>query len=121
MVKVDSKYYEFIDAMLRDIRREMDRIYWNKHQREMDSPFDNSGAPEYSNDTFKVRSYDWDMDGEKNEQLPNFEYKSFKLWWYKYQGRGTYAVADEEVTPEFIYQMYIDCIKALENTEEHYE
>lgn len=121
MKQVDSKYYEFIDAVLRDIRRELDRLYWNKNQKQMDSPFDNTGAPEYSNDTFKVRSYDWDMAEESEDSPPNFEYKTLKLWWYKYQGRGTYVVADEDVTPEFIYQMYTDCMKALKDSEEDYE
>lgn len=115
-IVVDSKYYEFLDAVLRDIRRELDRLYWNEHQIEMDSPFDNTGN-EYSNDTFTVRAYDWDADIENVQSLPNFEYKNLKVWWYKYQGRGTYAKCEEEVTPAYIYQMYTDCMEALAKLE----
>lgn len=115
-MRVDSKYLSFLDAILYSIRKELDRLYWNKHQREMVSPFDNSGAPEFSNGTFTVRSYNWDTEDEESK-LPNFEYKSLKVWWYKYQGRGTCASADVKVNPNFIYQMYTDCMKSLASLE----
>ncbi len=74
-------------AMLDKIRKELDRHYWNANQKEMDSPFDNSGAPEYKNDYFAVRSYYWG-DNEDIAALPNFETKYVKAWWYKHSNRG---------------------------------
>lgn len=38
-------------------------------------------------DKFIVRPYYWG-DDEDQEDLPNFEYKDIKIWWYKYPLRS---------------------------------
>ena len=43
------------------IKNELDRLYWNKNQKEMDSPFENTGET-YKNKTFKVCAYKWNED-----------------------------------------------------------
>lgn len=55
MVRLDRKYIHLIRAVLDKIRKELDRLYWNKYQEEMDNPFDNTGG-EYVNSTFQVHS-----------------------------------------------------------------
>lgn len=111
-VKTDM---DFIATLLRGIESELMRLYFNKYQKEMDSPFGNYGpSAVYENDTFKVSAYDWDVDGQVK---PNFEYKveerEFKLWWYKYLGRGMHALCVADADAEFLYQMYRDCIQSL--------
>lgn len=104
---------DFVTTLLRGIERELSRLYWNKYQQELsgNSPFENNGpSAVYENDTFRAMAYDWN---EENDGDPNFEYKGFRLWWYKYLGRGMYAISLEKADPEFLYQMYKDCILSL--------
>lgn len=56
-----------VRAMLDFIRKELDRHYWNQNQKEMISPFDNTGE-EYSNDYMTVMP-EWKMRAKvmKNE------------------------------------------------------
>ena len=113
MYEVDYKYMDFLESVFLGIRAELDRLYWNKNQEEMVSPFDNTGES-YSNPTFTIRAYDWNLDGEdENEIPPNFEYKGFKLWWYKHIGRGMTAKCDEIVDAEYIFNMHNECKEAL--------
>lgn len=112
--EVDKKYMGFINALFLGIRRELERLYWNKNQKEMVSPFDNTGNATYTNPTFSISAYNWGTeDNELEDTKPNFQYKGFSLWWYKYAGRGMYARCDVPVDPEYLYQMYTDCIESL--------
>ena len=102
-----------IESVLDKIENEMERLYWNKNQKEMpSSPFQNTGG-EYENDTFKVRAYNWD----DNEE-PNFEYKDLKIWWYKHSHRGLYWEYNHEKNtlppPYFLEDMLLDCIESIE-------
>lgn len=103
---------ELIKAVLNRIRDELERQYWNKYQKDMASPFFNVGAI-YSNNTFTVRSYDWN-----GNYQPNFEYKDFKVWWYKHSNRGiNWKYQNKEngmVSSEFLAQMIIDCFEAID-------
>lgn len=85
-VELSHQYEYAIRAVLNMIRSELDRMYWNANQKEMTSPFDNSGAPVFATDTFTVRSYNWD-----SNDAPNFETDKLKVWWYKHSNRGIYA------------------------------
>lgn len=104
-----------LEAALLRIKDEMDRLYWNKNQFEMNSPFDNTGE-EYSDDTFSVRAYCWDEDSE-NAALPNFVYKELECSWYKHSTRGfswRYKGEREAYVPaEFLEQMLEDCYKSM--------
>lgn len=75
---------ELIKAILDRIKMELDRCYWNKNQKEMNSPFENTGEF-YSNDFFTVRAYSWN---EEDNQKPNFESGLLTCWWYKHSHRG---------------------------------
>lgn len=106
---------DLIVAILEYIEKEMARQYWNAHQKEIDSPFRNTGAT-FSNDVFTVRAYNWD-----GNYKPNFEYKGLKIYWYKYLGRGIELnyddinYDDKGVTLEFLIKMLKDCKESLDN------
>lgn len=72
-----------ISSMLDKIEKELNIQYWNKNQKELISPFKNTGT-NFETDFFKVRAYNWDFD---SENLPNFETEFLKVWWYKHSNR----------------------------------
>lgn len=101
-----------IMSVLAELETQMKRLYWNKNQKEMQSPFENTGA-EYANDTFYVRAYNWgDDDGGCN-----FKYKDLSIWWYKHFRRGlewTYmGKRNVPIPSEFLAEMLDDCIISL--------
>lgn len=73
---------QLIIAVLDRIKSELDRCYWNKNQKEMSSPFENTGET-YSNKFFTVKAYNWEDNTE-----PNFESEFLSCWWYKHSRRG---------------------------------
>lgn len=75
---------ELIKAVLDRIDMELSRCYWNKNQKTLNSPFQNTGET-YSNYLFTVRAYNWN---DEDENIPNFESKFLKCWWYKHSHRG---------------------------------
>lgn len=81
-------------AMLDYIRKELDRLYWNKNQKEMVSPFDNTGAEPYSNSYMTIRSYNWN-----GNDKPNFETENMKVSWYKHSNRGVVVSFKEGLDP----------------------
>jgi len=109
-VRADSKWDTLMNAVLRKIRSELDRLYWNKYQREMHSPFDNTGA-EYSNESFSVRAYNWNDD---DEELPNFEWGPIRVYWYKREGRGNIVYTKIGYDDPAIYGLMLEkCLDAL--------
>lgn len=116
-------------AALRDISREWERVMWNRWQRTIDNPFDNTGAL-WVCDTFEVRAYSWaecscdafDEDEEWSSekctcgykpQTYNFKYKDIEVSWYKYLGRG--MSQNRSTTPSEIAEMLESCLEALKN------
>ena len=110
MIKaLDEADLILVEACLDKIKEEMKRLTWNKFQKNIETPFDNSGQ-EYVNSVFAVRSYDWNGANE----MPNFEYKSLQINWYKYCGRGMYGVIDDaDYNIGFFKTMIADCISSL--------
>ena len=98
-------------AILDYIRKEMDRLYWNKYQEEMNSPFDNTGAA-YSNDTFSVMAYYWGDDDDLIQQ-PNFKYKDIEIRWYKHSNRGMSVTTQHPISYEDLVIMVNDCVESL--------
>lgn len=98
---------DLITAMLFYIRRELDRCYWNKYQKSMISPFDNTGK-KYTNEYFTVRAYDWN-----GNYLPNFECGGLKIFWYKYCGRGIYVIPSDNFSILQLPTILYDCKKAI--------
>lgn len=73
-------------AALREIENQYDRVFWNITQKEVHSPFGNTGE-RFSCDVFEVQAYEWNED---DEQLYNFKWNDIEIRWYKYLGRGMY-------------------------------
>lgn len=109
MDKIKYRYDDarFIMAALNQIKTELDRVYFNKYQKEMPSPFENTGVS-YDNNVFSVHAYDWD-----DNERPNFIYKDLKVWWYKHVDRGTYAECGHKLTAEDVNQMIIECCTSI--------
>ena len=105
-----------IQAVLDRIQSEMERLLYNKYQRVIDTPFSNSGN-QYSNRVFAVRAYCWN-DDEDECKKPNFEYKDFACWWYKYSHRGLnwkYKNIDNGIVPsDFLAEMLEDCCRSMD-------
>ena len=108
-----------LQAVLDRLESEMERLYWNKNQKEMLSPFRNTGEM-YKNDTFKIRAYRWDDDKEEDAEFNdgNFVYGDLTVWWYKHIDRGLEYTLGREwnkgLTLEFLEQMLEDCIESLQ-------
>lgn len=103
----EYKVSEVLKAAILMISRELKRVMWNIHQKELDSPFENTGAS-WECDTFAVEAYSWD---DKYEQPYNFKYKDIEVSWYKYFGRG--MSVNRNVTPDEVSTMLNDCLDAL--------
>ena len=73
-------------ATLNFIEKELERVYWNSHQKSMpDNPFSNTGG-DLKTENITIRAYNW----EQNDK-PNFETDNIQIWWYKHSNRGVYA------------------------------
>ena len=115
MKHLPEKYIPILKAALNSIRKEIDRCYWNANQKEMTSPFDNTGAPDFSTDYFTVRSYNW---GEEEVQKPNFETNTINVYWYKHSNRGVSATINSERTDyaELIAEMLNQSLEGILDT-----
>lgn len=101
----------YVTALLKDLDDEIARLYWNKNQKEWNSPLFNTGT-RYKNDTFELKAYDWDAEDNKDaENYYNFKYKDFKIYWYKHVGRGSFV--NKQITPEEMIYIYDDCLNSL--------
>ena len=60
----------------------------------------------------KIRAFDW---SEPEEYEPNFEWRDYKVEWYKYLGRG--MTANRPIKPDEIAEMLEDCLKAIRKLE----
>ena len=99
---------QILEACLLAISYEYERVTWNATQKEVVSPFDNTGGETYDNKVFSVHSYSWTDD----DQPYNFKYKDIEVRWYKYLGRGMRL--NREVTLEEIEELLINCLESLE-------
>lgn len=77
---------------------------------------------DYENDTFQMSRYCWCENedcGKCDGSIPNFHHKpsGFKIWWYKYIGRGLrLEYGEPDITPIKIIEIFYDCIKSLSVT-----
>lgn len=111
MIEIKGKYTAVVIACLDQIRKEMDRLYWNRYQIEMDSPFENTGNT-YRNDVFQVKAYYWGNNGEMIKG-PNFSYRGLEVRWYKHLHRDSYILCDKEITLDFLAEMIDECINSM--------
>ena len=117
-IEVDiSRHENLVKAVLNEVRKELDREYWNVNQKEMVSPFDNSGTTDFSTDYFTIRSYNWDENIK-----PNFETKEVKIWWYKHSNRGLYVKVNNS-DAEFPLECVLNSVlnKSIKSINKHFK
>lgn len=103
---------ELAESAIRTISDELQRVYWNNNQKELPDPTSNTGEVFDELDTFKIRAFDW---SDPEEYEPNFQWRDYKVNWYKYLGRGT--TANRPITPNEIAEMLDECLKAIRQWE----
>ena len=109
----EFKCPEFIEAGLRHLANEIERIEWNNKQEEYEAPISNNGG-EYKTDTFEMRAYYWGED-EKLAALPNFKCGSFELRWYKYCGRG--MSMNKKIDANEFFEIINKCLESVRKLE----
>ena len=113
-----EKERHVVVAVLDAIDRELRRCYWNANQKEMESPFDNTGTS-YKNRAFSVRAYDWISDNGDNFVYPAHD---LHVDWYKRLHRGVYVEVADDWTMDMLADMLDDCVAAIrEDFEEEYD
>lgn len=105
---------QVVVAVLRAIEEELLRCYWNKNNKEMESPFCNTGNS-YTCDVFSVRAYSWDNDNGKNFVYADRHLLQSSLIaeWYKHLGRGDYVEVPENWKMEYLADMLKRCKDAI--------
>ena len=99
------------DAALSFLREELDRVMWNREQREYASPFSNT-ANRFECPAFTVEAYSWGDDA----QPFNFKWGGVEIGWYKYLGRGMSANVD--LTADMAVSMLDECLAAVRALDE---
>lgn len=80
---------DWVDALVRDLLDEIDRVFWNQHQREWDRHED----PKIPGVEF--RPYYWG-DDEVEAARPNLAHAGIEVRWYKHPMRGSSLNVDAE-------------------------
>ena len=106
---------EILEAALRMLALELDRVMSNITQELYDNPFQNSGGS-YRNEVFEATAYDW-SDG--SPQWYNFAWRDLRVCWYKYLGRG--MTANMDVTPEMASACLSECLASLRRIEDEHD
>ena len=97
----------WIVALLNELNNQLNRVMWNIHQEEYQSPFENT-ANSFKNDVFEVQAYNWD---DEVHQLYNFKCDDIEISWYKYLGRDT--TINGEYEPQKIIDMFNKCLQSI--------
>jgi len=83
----------FVEALLSYIREEVQRIYWNINQKEL-----NLETDEWVEKEFAFRPYDWNFDVEsekRDSQVSNIEFDGVKINFYKHFWRSMTSNIDK--------------------------
>jgi hypothetical protein len=101
-----------LTAALNEIRDELDRVLWNRHQRDDGSPFLNTGA-RFECAVFQVHAYDWAAADDPDHLQPwNFRWKDVMVRWYKHFRRG--ASVNRALAPGEVEVLLEDCLATLD-------
>ena len=92
-----------VEAFLAYILVEIERVFWNKNQKEWDRYED----PKIPN--IEYRPYYWGEDEEMAK--PNFKFEDVEIRWYKYPGRG--MSVNKEMTDKEWHQWRYRCIDTI--------
>lgn len=113
----ETKNPELVIASIRYLVEKIEWVMWNICQDDYDAPIYNNGS-QFCIPEFKLRAYDWGFEqDESNPTLPepNFEWRDYKLWWYKHLGRGMYS--NREISCDELQEMLRECQTAVEKLE----
>ncbi len=95
---------EYVAAYLDYIYYEIDRVYWNRFQKEREEHWN----PEIKE--IEHREYYWG-DEKKEAEKPNFKFKDVEIRWYKHKGRG--MSCNKELTTDEWKDWFNDCLKII--------
>lgn len=98
----------WVDALVREILSEIERVFWNNNQRRWDDCED----PNIPGIDF--RPYYWGYD-ETEAAKPNLKHGDIEVRWYKHPMRGTSL--NVEATPEVIIPWFDSAIAAIHAAE----
>lgn len=109
MIKVTDAKVEILAMAAADlIEHELSRLYYNKTQKEYESPFQNTAAV-YSNPYITIKAYDW-----SEENKINLKTDIVQLAWYKHSHRGLVVYVKDGWIPEkAIAEMLYEAIKSI--------
>ena len=95
----------WVDALVAEIIDDIDRVFWNKNQREWNQCED----PRIPGVEF--RPYFWG-DDDAEAAKPNLKHGAIEVRWYKHPGRGTSL--NVAATPEVIIPWFDSAIAAID-------
>lgn len=102
---------KYVIALIRDLDSYIGVCYWNKEQKQWQSPLQNTGNS-YKNDTFELNAYDWSEEMNENNFKANMSNgKPVTLTWYKHIGRCCTVSCD--VYPEEWVRIYDRCMDSV--------
>jgi hypothetical protein len=103
----------FVEAGLQYLACRIEAQARNQTQEPYNAPTGNNGA-ECSTGIFDMRAYCWNEESPK-ASLPNFHCRDFKVYWYKYLGRG--MTMNKDIDANEFFEIIDDCIDSLHNLE----
>lgn len=117
-----------VDALVMDLIHEIERVFWNREQREWDSSW-SCEDPKIQGVTvrgFRYPKYDCFDDVPESEQeeaardtaeaaLPSFEHGEVAIWWYKYPGRS--MSSNREMSAEGWFAWHASALAAIRSVE----
>lgn len=102
---------EYVEALFGYIFEEIERVYWNKNQKEW---------VKYEDPGFKgleIRGYYWG-DNKRESGKPNFRWNGVELRWYKYFGRS--MTVNVSMTEKQWVEWFNDCLGYIRKNENEY-
>ena len=102
----------WVDALVLNILSEIERVFWNKNQRQWDN-YEDPHVP-----GIEFHSYYWGDDDfdEAEAAKPNLKHGDIEVRWYKRPMRG--SSLNVEATPEIIIPWFESAIAAICAAEE---
>jgi len=101
----------FHDALIEYLLNEIERVYWNKNQKEWNR-IDNPKIKGIS-----YRPYYWG-DSEKEQELPNLKIGKQEIRWYKHPGRS--QTCSIEFSPEEWKNWFDEAIELIQKNDRNY-
>lgn len=103
---------DYVDALLRDLLREIERVWWNNNQDTLDL---SHGGNDWITEIFQLRTYRWEGTDEE-KALPNLAFENVEVRWYKYPGRSV-TLNVKQTPAEWVawYDKFLAAIRAEED------